>query len=136
MIAKALEVDFSIFTENESNEDVDLENDDYRHWLSLIHLSGLLPLIFPTVIIWNRRKSETKEITDHFRASISFQLTILFICIAILLGMGWNERPEAYFGILVASIFFSIRNAVRVLNGKPYRYFGIFGVKNREKDLY
>ena len=51
MIAKALEVDFSIFTENESNEDVVLDNDDNRHWLALIHLCGLIPLIIPTIIV-------------------------------------------------------------------------------------
>jgi transcriptional regulator with XRE-family HTH domain len=133
MIAKALEVDFSLFTQNESNEGDDLKNDSNRNWLALIHLSGILPLILPTILIWNRKKSEVKEISDHFRASISFQLTILFICAISLFGFHWNERLEINIGILIASVFFSVKNAVRVLNGKSYRYFGIFGVNRENK---
>jgi len=72
MIAKALEVDFSIFTGNESNVDEDLEDVNKRNWLALIHLSGLLPLFFPTIIIWNLKKAEIKEITDHYHSVIRF----------------------------------------------------------------
>jgi transcriptional regulator with XRE-family HTH domain len=77
MIAKALEVDFSIFTGNESDEDKDLEDVNKRNWMALIHLSGLLPLFFPTIIIWNLKKAEIEEITDHYHSVISFQLTNL-----------------------------------------------------------
>ena len=55
MIAKALEVDFSIFTENESDGNEDSEEVNKRNWLALIHLSGLLPLFFPTFLrMWER----------------------------------------------------------------------------------
>jgi transcriptional regulator with XRE-family HTH domain len=77
MIAKALEVDFSIFTGNESDEDKDLEDVNKRNWMALIHLSGLLPLFFPTIIILNLKKAEIEEITDHYHSVISFQLTNL-----------------------------------------------------------
>lgn len=134
MIAKALEVDFSLFTQHESTEEADLENDSNRNWLALIHLSGILPLILPTIFIWNKKKSEIKDIASHFRASISFQLTILFICAVSLFGFQWNEKLEINLGILIASVFFSVRNTVRVLNGESYRYFGIFGVKQKNKN--
>ena len=58
MIAKALEVEFSIFTENVSEADEDFDDLNKRNWLALIHLSGILPLFLPTVIIWDRKKAE------------------------------------------------------------------------------
>ena len=85
MIAKALEVDFSIFTENESTENEDSEDINKRNWLALIHLSGLLPLFFPTIFIWNRKKAKIKGITIHYHSVISFQLTNLLV----ILGGIW-----------------------------------------------
>jgi transcriptional regulator with XRE-family HTH domain len=130
MIAKALEVDFSIFTENESNEDEDLEDVNKRNWLALIHLSGLLPLFFPTIIIWNRKKAEIKEITDHYNSVIRFQLTNLLV----ILGGIWifyaTKRPVLILIILLFGGFQAIRNTLKVINGKPYKYYFIFKDKN------
>lgn len=130
MIAKALDVDFSIFIENESNEDKDLENVNKRNWLALIHLSGLLPIFFPTIIIWNRKKADIKGITDHYRAVIGFQSTILFGCIIGLWVFYWTKRPVVILIFLLLGGFLSIRNTLKVLNGKPYKYYGIFKDKN------
>src|SRR4030042_1302344 len=53
MIAKALDVDFSMFLENDSDEDNEIQKVNDNNWLGLLHLSGLFPLIFPTIIIMN-----------------------------------------------------------------------------------
>jgi transcriptional regulator with XRE-family HTH domain len=129
MIAKALEIDFSVFTDVSSDEEKDLDMDRKRTWLALIHLSGLLPLFFPTIMIWNRKKADIKEITEHYRAVIAFQSMILFICVIGLWRYIRNDSPEVIFVILPIGVLFSIWNALKVLNGKPYKYFGIFRAK-------
>jgi len=129
MIAKALEVDFSIFTGEAMGEEKDMELDTKRTWLALIHLSGVLPLFFPAIMIWNRKKAGIKEMTEHCRAVIAFQSTILLMFVLSLWAYIRAGRPEALFAMLLLSVFLSIRNAMKVLNGKPYKYFSIFKVK-------
>ena len=132
MIAKALEVDFSVFTEDASDKDLDTDNK--RTWLALIHLSGLLPLFFPSIMIWNRKKDEIKEMTEHYRAVLAFQSTILFMCFLGLWVLYNAKNPRVILIFLLLSVFFSIWNALKVLNGKPYRYFGIFRDKKKEQN--
>jgi len=131
MIAKALEVDFSIFTEDGPAEDEDLKNDKDRNWLAMLHLSGILPLFFPTMIMRNRKKSDIKGITDHYRAIIGFQSSILFGCIIGLWVFYWGGEPHVIIIFLLLGVFFSVKNTLKVLNGKPYKYFGMFKYKGR-----
>jgi len=56
MIAKALDVDFSMFVANESDESQENKKINDNYWFGLLHLSGILPLIFPTILIWNLKK--------------------------------------------------------------------------------
>lgn len=123
MIAKALEVDFSLFTECESDLDKETKIENDKNWLGLIHLSGLFCLFFPTVIIWNRKKHEVKGITDHFRDVINFQLTNWFLY--ILPGLFIYliiKLPFLFYLGLILSGSFTIINTLKVLNGKPYKY--------------
>ena len=129
MIAKALDVDFSIFNKDTSDDEQDLKMDNNRTWLALIHLSGILPLFFPSIIIWKRKKTVIKEMTGHYQAVIAFQSMILFICILSLWGNIRTDMPVNIYGILSIGVIFSLWNALKVLNGKPYRYFGIFRPK-------
>ena len=130
MIAKALGVDFSIFTANESDEDKILENNDIRNWLVLIHLSGILPLFIPTIILWNRKKADVKELSGHFRAVIASQSTIILGCIAGLWIFYNTKEPRIIIIFLLLGAFLSIWNALKVLNGKPIRYYGFFRDKS------
>jgi transcriptional regulator with XRE-family HTH domain len=116
MIAKALEVDFSLFV-NDNNVIQDVNN---KNWLGLLHLSGFLPLFFPTLILWKQRKSKTKDMTNHFRAAISMQLCIL----GISLGSLWiywkvNQLSPFIIGLLVGGLV-SIFNAISVIYEKPF----------------
>lgn len=129
MIAKALDVDFSLFTEDASDSEKDLDMDSKRTWLALIHLSGIIPLFFPTIMIWNRKKAEIKEMTEHYRAVIAFQSMILFLCVLVLWGNIHSGTVDPIYGILFLSVFFPIWNALKVLNDKPYKYFGLFKPK-------
>eukprot|EP01029_Cantina_marsupialis_P005144 TRINITY_DN155054_c0_g1_i1.p2 TRINITY_DN155054_c0_g1~~TRINITY_DN155054_c0_g1_i1.p2 ORF type:complete len:100 (+),score=10.13 TRINITY_DN155054_c0_g1_i1:477-776(+) len=51
MIAKALDVDFSLFIENESAESIEIQKSKNNNWFGLLHLSGLLPLFFPSLLV-------------------------------------------------------------------------------------
>lgn len=72
VIAKALDVDFSMFVEHESTESKEIKKVNDNNWFGFLHFSGLLPLFFPTLIIWNQKKDKTKAMSNHFRAVISF----------------------------------------------------------------
>ena len=131
MIAKALEVDFSIFTKDDQTEDEDLRDDKDRNWLALLHLSGMLPLFFPTIIMRNRKKSSIHGITDHYRAVIGFQSSILFGCLMGLWVYYWGHEPVVIIIFLLLGVYFSIKNTLNVLNDRPYKYFGMFKYRGK-----
>lgn len=120
MIAKALDVDFSLFVEHESVENQEIQRVNDNNWFSLLHLSGLLPLIFPTLIIWNRKKDKTKDMSNHFRAVISFQLCILGISLGGLWIYWKANLLTPFIGVLLAGGLVSIMNAIFVMSGKAY----------------
>jgi transcriptional regulator with XRE-family HTH domain len=120
MIAKALDVDFSLFVENELKEKQEPQKKDNNNWLALIHLSGIIPLIFPTLVLWNNKKDKTKDMINHFRAAISLQLLIWVICL-FGLWIYWRvNQPIPVIGGLLIGGLISIMNAISVMNGKPY----------------
>ena len=119
MIAKALNVDYSVFTANETSENEEAEKQDYT-WLGLLHLSGILPLMFPTVLMWRAKNEKTKAMKNHYRSVISFQV---MIC-GILLGCLWvfwkTNHLTPLIGVLFANALLSITNTVKVMNGDKY----------------
>ena len=131
MIAKALDVDFSMFLENDSDEDNEIQKVNDNNWLGLLHLSGLFPLIFPTVIIWNQKKDKIKGITDHYRAAISFQLTVWVIILGGLWIYWKANQPTPLIAGVFLSGFISILNTIKVMNGKPYKHISIFKFRGK-----
>lgn len=131
MIAKALDVDFSLFVE-ETNDDKKDQEVNYNTWLGFLHLSGLLPLFFPSLILWRQRKNKTKDMIHHFHAVLSMQVCIL----GISLGGLWvywkvNQLTPFMIGLLIGALV-SIFNAINVMNGKAF--INPF-VKSEEKSL-
>ena len=118
MIAKALEVDFSLFLENESEQKQESQKLDSNNWSALIHLSGIIPLIFPTLVLWKIKKA--KDLINHFRAAISMQLCIWVISFAGL-WIYWktNILIPLIGGLLIGGLI-SIMNTIFVMTGKPY----------------
>lgn len=106
-----------------------------RFLLALLHLSGILPLFFPAIIIWNRNKKKVKEINDHFRDIIAFQSTILFGCFPGLWIFYWSGRLTIILIFLLLGAFLSIINAMKVINGKPYKHFILSWFKNSNTNL-
>ena len=55
MIANALDVDYELFVETDSDEEKEIKNEKNMTWLALMHLSGLFLLFIPSIIMWNLR---------------------------------------------------------------------------------
>ena len=120
MIAKALDVDFSLFIGDEAEDNQEIQKIGKKNWSALIHLSGLLPLIFPTLLLWNRKKDKTKEMSNHFHAAITLQLCILVICL-IGIWIYWKvSQPIPLIGGLLVGGLVSVMNAVFVMIDRPY----------------
>jgi len=120
MIAKALDVDFSMFRDNETADNQEELKPDEKNFLALLHLSGLLPLFFPILIIWKLKKDKTKDAYNHFRAVVILQLIILWITL-VGVWIYWKvSQPIPLFGGLVAGVLLSIYNTMMVLNGNTF----------------
>lgn len=120
MIAKALDVDFSLFAEHDSAESQEIQAINNNNWFSLLHLSGLLPIISPTIIIWNKKKDKTDDMAHHFRAAISFQLCILGISLGSLWVYWKINMLTPFIGSLLIGALMSIFNAINAMHGRPY----------------
>jgi len=119
MIAKALEVDFSLFTVDEMKESEETEHNNST-WLGFLHLSGILPLVFPTMLMWHAKKHKTKAISRHYRSVISFQLIICGVLLACLWVYWKTNITTPLLGALLINTLLSITNAVKVMNGESY----------------
>lgn len=141
MIAKALDVDFSLFVEDESTEAKDKKAKDDIFILGLVHLSGMFLLFIPTILIWNSKKNKVEGITDHFNDVISFQLTIWLVFILPGLLMYYflrmnnfiNKIPYMICVVFIFGALFSIYNTICVINNKPYKSFNFIKLKNKDK---
>lgn len=126
MIAKALEVDYNLFVENEPDEEQEIKQANANNWLGLLHFSGIIPLIFPTVLIWNYKKDKIKGMSEHYRDVISFQLKVW---IAILAGswIYWKAgQPIPLILVFLVNCIFSIFNTIKVVSGEPYKHISMF----------
>lgn len=132
MIAKALEVDYNLFVENEPDEEQEIQQVNSNNWLGLLHFSGIIPLIFPTVLIWNLKKDKIKGMSDHYRDVISFQLKVW---IGILAGswIYWKANvPIPLILVFLVNAIFSIFSTIKVVSGESYKDISVFksGSKN------
>lgn len=119
MIAKALDVEYSLFVD-ETTVDKEMQVYNNNRWYGLLHLSGLLPLFFPTLIIWNQRKNKTKDMTNHLRAVLSMQLCIFGISLAGLWIYWTTNQLTPFIGGLLVGGLVSIVNSINVMNGKAF----------------
>lgn len=116
-IAAALNVDFEFLagTEPESNVPDDKESNS---WLPLLHLSGLLLLIIPPIIVWIWKRDKVKNIRKHAIDVINYQLSMsLYLLPCALLSV---------FPLLIVLGLYSqgviIVNTVKVTSNQAYKY--------------
>lgn len=126
MIAKALEVDYNLFVGNEPDGEQEIQQTNANNWLGLLHLSGIIPLIFPSVLIWNHKKDKIKGMSVHYSDVISFQLKIW---LAILAGTWIYWKADTLIPLIIVffvNAVFSILNTIKVISGKSYTRFPDF----------
>jgi transcriptional regulator with XRE-family HTH domain len=123
MIAKALEFDFNLFVETEPDEEQEIKQTNSNNWLGLLHFSGIIPLIFPTVFVWYSKKDKIKGMSEHYRDAISFQLKVW---VAILAGLWiyWKaNQPIPLIMVFIVNCLFTISNTIKVISGESFKNF-------------
>ncbi len=116
-IAKALDVEFETLTmcDSDLKESNKVKSDK---WIPLLHLSGLLILVAPPIIIWILKRNEVNGMRKHAIDVINFQLsmTIYSFVLAIL----------SLYPILILLFIYSqviiILNTIKVTNNQSYKY--------------
>jgi transcriptional regulator with XRE-family HTH domain len=123
MIAKALEVDFSIFNDSEFNNSDEMQKENEKASLVILHLSGLFLLILPTVFYWKKNSISIPRMKEHFYDIIQFQLSMWLLSIIPGIFVLYKAKmPYLLIIGLLFSTFSTIYNTVKVLNDKPYKY--------------
>jgi transcriptional regulator with XRE-family HTH domain len=126
VIAKALEVDYNLFVANVPDEEQEIQQVKDNNWLGLLHLSGIIPLIFPTVLIWNLKKDKVKGMSEHYRDVISFQLKVWVVILAGLWIFWKADQPIPLILGLLGNCIFSILSTVKAVSGtEQQRHNGI-----------
>jgi transcriptional regulator with XRE-family HTH domain len=132
MIARALEVDYNIFLENEPDEQEEIQQAKANNWLGLLHISSIIPLIFPTVLIWSLKKDKIKGMSGHYRNVLSAQLQV-WIAILASLWIYWKvHQPIPLILILLGNAVFSIFNTINVVSGKANKHISLFNTRKPE----
>lgn len=126
MIAKALEVDYEILTKNEPDEEQEIEQVNSINWLGLLHISGIIPLILPTVLIWNKKKDKIKGMSEHYRDVLGVQLRV-WVAIVFTSWIYWKAgQPIPLILVMLGNCVFSIFNTINVVSGKYQKNTSIF----------
>jgi transcriptional regulator with XRE-family HTH domain len=133
MIARALEVDYYLFLDKEKDEENEIQQVNTGNWLGLLHFSGIIPLIVPTVLLWNLKKDKIKGMSEHYRDVIGLQLRVW---IGIIIGswIYWKAgQPIPLILIFVANALLSIYNTIMAVSGKPWKSITDFQSEKGEK---
>ena len=118
MIAKALDVDFDLFVNIEPEESTEVTATNDSHWIALLHLSSILPLIFPSILVWKDKKNTINGMAEQYRVVMSIQLMVL----GVLLGCLWVYWKVniimPLIGVLLGNALFAIFRALHAMGGK------------------
>lgn len=116
-IATALDVDYEMLIGMEEEDNRNRTKESNR-WLPILHLSGLLILILPPILIWIWKRDEVDGMRKHAMDVINYQISMtLYLLPWALLGV---------FPILILFGVYSqvmiIINTIKVANNQPYKY--------------
>lgn len=124
------------------------ENPPYENlWLTLLHLSSIVPLLLVPLVLWSWLKNRSYQIDQQGRLVLNFQITMMLLLFAatlyLLIGMPFLylflliKGGEPYFlpAMLLAllslfpfifigffSLYQGVVNTVRALSEKQVRY--------------
>ena len=111
-IAEALEVDFETFAESE------ISKDETDKWIPLLHLSGLLLMIIPPIILWIWKRDKVKAMKPHADNVINYQFSMNLY----LLPFVFMKAYPVVIIIAVYSQVIIIMNTIKVARGNAYKY--------------
>lgn len=121
-IASALEMDYNELIHVDQSPITEKLSSNESFWLAMLHLSGLLMLVIPTVIIWLKKKDKIHDIRAHVISILNFQISmVIYYSIAGLLCIILIGIPIIIF-LGIYSSFIIIINTVKAINNQPYRY--------------
>jgi transcriptional regulator with XRE-family HTH domain len=146
-IASALELDYNeLINVDEPSKTEGISSND-TFWLAILHFSGILLMIIPTVIIWTLKKDKIANISKHAIDIINFQLSmmlyLIFTSFLYLVPVTIAFSPTVkipiflvagillltVLGIYILSIV--LINASKAANNQPYRY--LFSIRFLKK---
>ncbi|MBK3517177.1 helix-turn-helix domain-containing protein [Carboxylicivirga marina] len=118
MIAKALEVDYSMFVETSSEESTAVQEVNDNNWIALLHLSSIIPLVFPSILIWNAKKNVVNGMHKHYKEVMSLQLMVLGVTLGCLWVYWKTNIIMPLVGVLLANALFAIFRALNTFSDK------------------
>jgi len=116
-IAVALEVEYGMLAN--SGSELNLDEKEEEKWLPLLHLSGLLLLIIPPIIIWVWKRDKVKNIAKHAIDVINFQMSMsLYLLPCLLLSI----HPISLLLVVYSQVIIIV-NTMKVTNNRMYKYY-------------
>lgn len=122
VIASALEIDFQELVSVDASSAVEDRSRNESYWLAILHVSGIVMLIIPSVFIWALKKDKIPNIRDHAVDVINFQISMQihliisgFLCL-VAIGIPIIILLGIYFTTII------IINTAKAVNNQPYRY--------------
>ncbi|TDB67421.1 helix-turn-helix domain-containing protein [Arundinibacter roseus] len=116
-IAAALDVAYEVLIYSTSEGNAIQEKESSR-WLPILHLSGLLLLIFPPILVWIWKRDEVPGIRRHAVEVLNFQLSMSLYFLVFVIAFS----PPLLLLIFLFSQVMIILNSVKVTSGQPYKY--------------
>jgi uncharacterized Tic20 family protein len=117
-IAVALEVDFQVLAASDADVAQHQDSKQNDRWLPMLHLSGVLLLILPPIILWIWKKDTIANIREHAIDVVNFQLSMSLYLIP---WVAVSAYPIAIVVFLFSQIVI-IMNTVKVVSNQPYKY--------------
>jgi transcriptional regulator with XRE-family HTH domain len=116
-IASALEVEYETLINKGEEANQTLVKQSNR-WLPLLHLSGLLILILPPILIWIWKRDEVEGMRKHAMDVINYQISMTLYLL-----------PWALFGaypiLIILGVYSQVMiiiNTIKVANNENYKY--------------
>ncbi len=137
-IASALEIEFQELVNVDASSTAEDRSRNESFWLAILHFSGILILIIPTVFIWALKKDKIPNIRSHAIDVINFQISMMiyliiaaFLCL-VPVTITFSKTVEIPIflaaGILILTMLgiysstLIIINTSKAVNDQPYRY--------------
>jgi len=137
-IASALEIDFQELINADASSAIEDLSRNESFWLAILHFSGIVILIIPSVLIWALKKDKIPGIRNHAIDIINFQISMMiylitaaFLCL-VPVTINFSKTVDLPIflavGILILTvlgIFISILifiNTSKAANNQPYKY--------------